>query len=118
MRGAPAYLMWARGQWKKGVPVEVLPFAYVPVMRRLRELGGQPVLRMGTAETKAGPIVTDNGNFVLDVVFPALDDPAALDRAITLIPGVTETGLFVGMAAKAFFGQADGSVTTRTRPAP
>ena len=40
-------------------------------------------------------------------------DPAELDRRITIIPGVTETGLFANMAAKAFFGQADGSVTTR-----
>jgi len=70
-------------QWKKGVPVEVMPFAYVPVMNRLRTLGGQPTLRMGTAETKMGPVVTDNGNFVLDVVFGSIQGatvPPAADE--------------------------------------
>lgn len=52
-------------QWVQGVPVEVIPMAYVPLMNSLREMGGAPVLRM--AKQKAGPVVTDNGNFVLDV---------------------------------------------------
>lgn len=52
-------------QWVQGVPVEVIPMAYVPLMNKLREMGGTPVLRM--AKAKAGPVVTDNGNFVLDV---------------------------------------------------
>lgn len=52
-------------QWVQGVPVEVIPMAYVPLMNKLREMGGAPVLRM--AKAKAGPVVTDNGNFVLDV---------------------------------------------------
>lgn len=52
-------------QWVQGVPIEVIPMAYVPLMHKLRELGGAPVLRM--AKHKAGPVVTDNGNFVLDV---------------------------------------------------
>ena len=50
-----------------------MPFAYVPVMRRLSAMGGTPVLRMGTAETKMGPVVTDNGNFVLDVSFGVIE---------------------------------------------
>jgi ribose 5-phosphate isomerase A len=52
-------------QWTQGVPVEVVPMAYVPVMNQLKKIGGDPVLRM--AQRKAGPVVTDNGNFVLDV---------------------------------------------------
>lgn len=52
-------------QWTQGVPVEVVPMAYVPLSRSMRALGGEPVLRM--AQRKAGPVVTDNGNFVLDV---------------------------------------------------
>lgn len=52
-------------QWTQGVPVEVVPMAHVPLARSLRALGGEPVLRM--AQRKAGPVVTDNGNFVLDV---------------------------------------------------
>ncbi|GAB9474683.1 Ribose 5-phosphate isomerase a [Globisporangium polare] len=98
-------------QWVQGVPVEVIPMAYVPLMNKLREMGGTPVLRM--AKAKAGPVVTDNGNFVLDVNFGLIKDPQALNDRVKLLPGVVEVGLFCGMAEKAFFGQADGSITTR-----
>uniref|UniRef100_K3WR92 Ribose-5-phosphate isomerase n=1 Tax=Globisporangium ultimum (strain ATCC 200006 / CBS 805.95 / DAOM BR144) TaxID=431595 RepID=K3WR92_GLOUD len=98
-------------QWVQGVPIEVVPMAYVPLMNKLKEFGGAPVLRM--AKNKAGPVVTDNGNFVLDVNFGLIDNAQALNDRIKLLPGVVEVGLFCGMAEKAFFGQADGSFTTR-----
>ncbi|KAJ0392796.1 hypothetical protein P43SY_003726 [Pythium insidiosum] len=98
-------------QWTKGVPIEVIPMAYVPLMAKMRELGGTPVLRM--AKAKAGPVVTDNGNFVLDVNFGVITAPAALNDKLKLLPGVVEVGLFCAMAEKAFFGQEDGSFTTR-----
>ncbi|KAG7400665.1 hypothetical protein PHYBOEH_004934 [Phytophthora boehmeriae] len=99
-------------QWTQGVPVEVVPMAYVPLMRTMEEVfGGKPVLRM--AKAKAGPVVTDNGNFVLDVNFGVINDPKTLCDRLNLLPGVVEVGLFCGMAAKAFFGQTDGSFTTR-----
>ncbi|KAF1319637.1 Ribose 5-phosphate isomerase a, partial [Globisporangium splendens] len=98
-------------QWVQGVPIEVIPMAYVPLMNKLKEFGGVPVLRM--AKNKAGPVVTDNGNFVLDVNFGLIDNAQALNDRIKLLPGVVEVGLFCGMAEKAFFGQADGSFTTR-----
>ncbi|KJE94582.1 ribose-5-phosphate isomerase [Capsaspora owczarzaki ATCC 30864] len=100
-------------QWKAGVPIEVIPLAYVPVLRKLESFGGKPVLRM--AKAKAGPVVTDNGNFVVDCDFGLIQDPAALDKRIASIPGVVETGLFVNMAEKAFFGMQDGTVETRTK---
>ncbi len=98
-------------KWAKGVPIEVLPMAYKLLMRRVSEGKGTPVLRM--ASKKAGPVVTDNGNFIVDANFGVIDDPKALMTSLTLVPGVVEVGLFVGMACKAFFGQQDGSVTTR-----
>eukprot|EP01104_Vermistella_antarctica_P002897 TRINITY_DN13097_c0_g1_i1.p1 TRINITY_DN13097_c0_g1~~TRINITY_DN13097_c0_g1_i1.p1 ORF type:complete len:233 (+),score=68.38 TRINITY_DN13097_c0_g1_i1:93-791(+) len=98
-------------KWKKGVPIEVIPMAYVPIQRKLEQLGGKPILRLALA--KAGPVVTDNGNFILDTDFGEIADPHSLDRALIAIPGVVMTGLFVAMAKKAFFGQADGSVTSR-----
>ena len=55
------------------VPVEVLPFAARLVERRLTELGGKPVLRLG--KMKDGPVITDNGNFVMDVDFGVIEDP-------------------------------------------
>lgn len=94
--------------WKKGVPIEVLPVAYVPVMRALDRLGGKPVLRMG--KEKAGPVVTDNGGFVVDTDFGVIADPAGLHASIKSLPGVVESGIFANMASVAYFGQEDGSV--------
>ena len=74
------------------VPVEVLPFAFRPAELRLRELGGEPVLRLG--KMKDGPVITDNGNFVMDVDFGAIEDPEALAAKISPIPGVVEHGIF------------------------
>ena len=56
------------------------------------ELGGKPVLRLGTM--KDGPVITDNGNFVMDVDFGVIEDPAALASKISPIPGVVEHGIF------------------------
>jgi len=100
-------------QWKKGVPIEVLSFAYVPVMKKIEQLGGKPILRM--AEKKAGPVVTDNGNFIIDADFGIIKDPASLNNELKSIPGIVETGLFINMAVKAFFGKEDGSVSSRSR---
>lgn len=59
-------------QWKAGVPVEVAPFAYAKVLQNLVLLGSQnPKLRMGKA--KAGPVVSDNGNFIIDAPFSTED---------------------------------------------
>lgn len=78
------------------LPVEVLPMAAVPVMHQLEKLGGKPELRMGVK--KDGPVVTDQGNLVIDVKFKQIDDPANLEKIINNIPGVLENGLFVGLA--------------------
>lgn len=100
-------------QWKKGVPIEVVPMAYVPVTQKLLSIGAKSAkLRMAVA--KAGPVVTDNGGFIIDADFGIIEDAAALDAKIQKIVGVIETGLFVDMAIKAFFGNADGSVSVRT----
>ena len=74
------------------VPVEVLPFAARLVERRLRELGGAPVLRLG--KMKDGPVITDNGNFVMDTDFGTIEDPEALAARLCPIPGLVEHGIF------------------------
>jgi ribose 5-phosphate isomerase A len=100
-------------QWTHGVPVEVIPFAYVPIMRKIIEkFKAKVTLRLAGA-SKAGPVLTDNGNFILDCVFGSIEDPGTLDLQIRSIPGVVMTGLFVGMVEKAYFGQPDGSVVVR-----
>ena len=88
------------------VPVEVLPDARAPVAARVREAGGDPTLR--SAERKDGPVVTDNGNLVLDCAFGRVDEPAGLARTLSATPGVVEHGLFVGLADEVHVGTADG----------
>ncbi|XP_074659833.1 ribose-5-phosphate isomerase-like [Tubulanus polymorphus] len=99
--------------WKKGVPIAVITNAYVPVKRKIaKKYGGSVTLRM--AKGKAGPVVTDCGNFVLDWIFEKNFDWTKIHSELKMIPGVVETGLFVNMAEKAYFGMKDGSVKTRT----
>lgn len=98
--------------WKKGVPLEIIPTAHVPIMKKLDKLGGIPVLRM--AQAKAGPIVSDNGNFIIDVDFGKIKNPSDLNLTLLKIPGVVDTGLFVSMVSKAYIGQKDGTVLTLT----
>ncbi|MFB6160413.1 MAG: ribose-5-phosphate isomerase RpiA [Haloferacaceae archaeon] len=88
------------------VPVEVLPDARAAVARRVREAGGEPTLR--AAERKDGPVVTDNGNLVLDCDFGAVADPAGLAGRLDAVPGVVEHGLFVDLADEVHVGSADG----------
>ncbi len=94
--------------WKKGVPIEVIPLAYVPIMKRLGKLGGKPILRM--AQAKAGPVLSDNGNFIIDVDFGKIENPSDLNTKLLQIPGVVDSGLFVSMASKAYIGLKDGRV--------
>ncbi|KAI8069963.1 ribose 5-phosphate isomerase A-domain-containing protein [Gongronella butleri] len=100
-------------QWTKGVPIEVVPMAYKLVMRSLdTKLSVKPQsvdLRM--AVKKAGPVVTDNGNFVIDAHFGAIEHPEQLLKEIKSLTGVYEVGLFCGMAEIAYFGENDGSVS-------
>jgi ribose 5-phosphate isomerase A len=94
------------------LPVEVIPMAMTPVMRAIEKLGGKPELRMGVK--KAGPVITDQGNMVIDVKFDAIDDPAELEKTLNNIPGVLENGLFVGVADKVLIGEVkDGQPIVR-----
>jgi ribose 5-phosphate isomerase A len=70
----------------------MLHFAARFVERRLRELGGVPVLRLG--KMKDGPVITDNGNFVMDVDFGVIENPSALAAKLCSIPGLVEHGIF------------------------
>jgi len=93
----------ANGQF---VPVEVIPFALSPVKRKLTEMGGKVTVR--EAKGKLGPIITDNGNIVFDVVFGEIKNPAELAVSVKMIPGVAETGFFVGLTDIAYLGTAVG----------
>uniref|UniRef100_A0A8C9DT87 ribose-5-phosphate isomerase n=1 Tax=Prolemur simus TaxID=1328070 RepID=A0A8C9DT87_PROSS len=102
-------------QWHKGIPIEVIPMAYVPVSRAVsQKFGGVVELRM--AVNKAGPVVTDNGNFILDWKFDRVHKWSEVNIAIKMIPGVVDTGLFINMAERVYFGMQDGSVNMREKP--
>jgi ribose 5-phosphate isomerase A len=93
---------------KQPIPLEVLPFAYKSVQVRVTNMGGRARLREG--DGKAGPVVTDNGNFILDADFGRLENPGQLERRLKMIPGLLETGLFLKMADYAYVGRKDGKV--------
>lgn len=94
------------------IPVEVIPDSLSFAVSRIRRLGGEPVLRIGGG--KDGPVVTDNGQFILDVHLGEQKDVYALDDELHRIPGVIETGLFLGMAREVLVGR-DDSVEVMTK---
>lgn len=97
------------------LPVEVVPFARAAVARRIAALGAAWTLRMRDGQEA---VLTDNGNQILDCRFTGgIADAVALERALDEIPGVVESGLFVGLAHVLVIGADDGRVETRLRPA-
>ena len=95
------------------VPIEVLPFAVPLVLRRIREIGGKPNLREG--QKKVGPVVTDNGNVIVDAEFGPITEPLELDCNLKKLPGVIETGLFVETATIVYIGKRNGVDELRKR---
>ena len=88
------------------LPIEVVPFALAPVARRLALLGCDPKLRLGKDGLEYR---TDNGNAILDCAFAhGIVDPERLERDIDAIPGVVESGLFLGLAHARVVGHDDG----------
>lgn len=94
------------------LPLEVLPVAIAPVMKAVEKLGGSPELRM--AVKKDGPVITDQGNMILDVKFEAIDNPAEMEKVLNNIPGVLDNGLFVNVADIVLIGEVkDGQASVR-----
>jgi ribose 5-phosphate isomerase A len=96
------------------LPVEIMPFAEPLCRRRLRALGCDPRRR----ETAGAPFVTDNGNWILDCGIAAQDDAAALDRDIRRIPGVVDTGFFLGTAEQVLVAEAEAVRVLRRAGGP
>jgi ribose 5-phosphate isomerase A len=86
--------------------VEVIPFALATVSAGIKKLGGKPFLR--ESKGKVGPVVTDNGNYIVDLDFGPIDNAEELSQQLKLVPGVIETGLFIGLADIIYLGKADG----------
>ena len=93
------------------LPVEVLPTAWKQVQKTLIDLGGEGNLRM--AQKKAGPVVTDQGNLVLDLTFRnGIDQPELLESQINNIPGVLENGLFTNLTDEVLVGKLENGTVS------
>ncbi|WP_348535246.1 ribose-5-phosphate isomerase RpiA [Prochlorococcus marinus] len=91
------------------LPVEVLPNAWKQVQEVISKMNGNSKLRMATK--KAGPVVTDQGNLVLDVLFnDGIKNPRDIEISINNIPGVLENGLFVDLTDKVLVGKIENSI--------
>jgi len=95
------------------VPVEVVPFGVGFVMKEIVRIGGKPTLRESGG--KLGPVITDNGNYIIDADFGKISSPEKLDKRLKTIPGIVETGLFLRMADIVYVGRKDGNVQTLKR---
>jgi ribose 5-phosphate isomerase A len=94
------------------VPIEVMPFALKPVTNIIKNIGGEPTIRLGT-RTVSSTITeqyfkTDNGNIIIDAEFGEIKAPAKMERKIKMIPGVIDNGLFVNMAHRVYVGTNSG----------
>ena len=88
------------------LPVEVLPNAWKQVQDVISEINGSSTLRMATK--KAGPVVTDQGNLILDVLFnDGIRNPKEIEMIVNNIPGVLENGLFVDLTDKVLVGKIE-----------
>jgi len=93
------------------VPVEVIPEARVSAGRALEQLGASVMLR--EAVRKAGPIITEHGNLLLDIRFAAPVDPVAMEGEINRIPGVVENGFFTRIVPVVFIALSNETVEVR-----
>jgi ribose 5-phosphate isomerase A len=102
-----------------GFPVEVIPMAAGLAIRRLKALGLSPVARVDAATAGGSPLISVNGNLIFDCACARpLAEPAlarTLETAICRIPGVVDTGLFLGTAERVLVGYPDGRVDVLKR---
>ena len=91
------------------LPVEVIPSAWKQVQEIINKMDAESSLRM--ASKKAGPVVTDEGNLILDVLFEGgINDPYKVENELNNIPGVLENGLFVDLTQKVLVGKIENNI--------
>lgn len=86
------------------LPIEIVSFARAVVEKKVASLGASVKLR---TRPDGSPYLTDNGNPILDCTFGKIDDPPALARILSNVPGIVEHGLFIGLASKALVGKGN-----------
>jgi len=102
------------------LPVEIVPFSWQTTARAIRQLlhqhGYPEDIAMTRRERRGQPVVTDNGNFIVDVRLRTARDIQDLTVQLNGIPGVVENGFFVGIADEVVFGWPDGSARAYSFP--
>ena len=96
---------------KFALPVEIIAEAFVPVRKALEKLGAKVVIREGVR--KCGPVITDNGNQIVDCLWEKPVDPVKMEQIIDDITGVVEVGFFTQNKPAAFIAKEDGTVEVR-----
>jgi len=94
------------------LPVEVIPFGWQVVTRRIDALGGNPQLRL----KDGAPLVTDQGNWILDCAFGAIPDAAGLELTLNNLPGVVENGLFIKRCTQLVVAQGQELIVRERNP--
>ena len=95
------------------VPVEVVPEARMQVTKSLDKLGADVILR--EALRKAGPVITEHGNLILDIRFKVPIDPSLMETELNQIPGVVENGFFTRKPPYVFIARSNGTVEKRNK---
>lgn len=89
------------------LPIEIIRFAHLSTIHKLEKFGYFGAIRL---ESNGKPIITENGNYLFDAQLPEnFDNPIKEERNIRSVPGVVETGLFIGLAGRVITGFSDGS---------
>src|SRR5881628_1021185 len=91
------------------IPVEITPFAYHATLAKISKISEKATLREAPSG-KVGPVITDNGNLIIDAYYRNLRRPDIINEKLRKIPGVVETGLFLEMCDVAYVGRKDGKV--------
>ncbi len=94
------------GENNHPVPLEVMPFAIALVQKRVNAMGGSTLLR--ETKGKLGPVMSDNGNAIMDAAFGEIKDLEKLETELHAVPGIIETGLFIGYADLVYLGTSEG----------
>jgi ribose 5-phosphate isomerase A len=93
------------------LPVEVIPEARIPVTAALEKTGAR--VRLREAVRKAGPVITEHGNLLLDILFQTPVDPGALETELNQIPGVVENGFFTRLRPVVYIVRSGGALEVR-----
>lgn len=93
------------------MPIEVIPIALTSITYSLERMfpTASIQLRMATPTDKAGPVVTDNGNLIIDCDFGPIEHPFLLYKEIKCLSGILDVGLFCKMADSAYIGHLEDS---------